>query len=250
MKDFEAHLRKQDLNSIKTLLDEYDRSKKFSACDSFDEVMEQVKMRSSLFNLRLIKLAIKGFPCKEVHEKLHEYRIMKRKYCENTSIRKFEHVSPSSSSSKVLCQECLCGGSNIPVKFKIGSAMKHGKTVEHIVKCAKDLFDCYYNHLSEMNREHGSEYVTWNLPVNVASHAIGCAKERKDVLNEHGVDKVTILKDVDLFSSEKVYKTSTLIMLHFEVIVCLYIYLRSCSCRESWKLHSRLLKRRKRCRLV
>ena len=209
MKDFEAHLRKQDLTSLKTLLDEYDRSKKFSAYESFDEVMKQVKMRSSLFNLWLIKLAIKGFPCEEVREKVDEYRTMKRKYSKNTSICNFEHVSSCPPSKG---QVCVCGGSSIPVEFKISSAMKHGKTVEHIVKCAKDLFDCYYNHLSEMNREHGSEYVTWNLPVNVASHAIGCAKERKDVLKEHGVDKVTILKDVDLFSSEKVHKINALII--------------------------------------
>ena len=174
MTEFEAHLCKQNPDRLKTLFDEYDRSKKFrSACDSFDEVMKQVKMRSSLFNLRLIKLAIKCFPCEEVCKKVEEYRSMKKKYCMNTSIRNFEHTSSCPPSKS---QVCVCGGSSILVKFNISAAMECGKTVEDIVECAKGLFGNFYGHLSEMNRVQQSQFVTWNLPLDVASDAVRRAK--------------------------------------------------------------------------
>ena len=202
---FEDHLRKQNLNRLTRFLDRYDHSEKFSACKSFDEVMELFKRHSSLFNLRLIKQATKGFDCEaEVCEKvIEEYCFQKNTYCRNTSIRNFEHTSSwPSSKSKV----CVCGGSSILVKCKISAAMEREKTVEDIVKCAKGLFGDFYNHLSEMNRAHyKSQFVTWNLPMDVASDAVRRAKAHLNILNEYGVDKVTILEDVDLFSFEMVY---------------------------------------------
>ena len=204
MKILEVHLRKQDPDRLKTLLDEYDRSKKFSACESFDGVMEQVKMRSNLFNLRLINLATKCFPCKEVCEEVYEYCSKKNQYCKKTSIRNFENTSCRLPSKG---QVCICGGSSILVKFNISAAMECGKTVEDIVECAKELFGDFYSHLSEMNRVHyESEFVTWNLPLNVASNAVRRARANLNILGGHGVDKVIILEDVDLFPfDEMVY---------------------------------------------
>ena len=139
-------------------------------------------------------MAAKSFPCaEEVHEKLDEYRFKQKEYCKNTRIRNFEHKSS--------CQECVCGGSSILVKFYISAAMECEKTVNDIIECAKGLFGIYYKRLSEMNRVHGLQYVTWSLPSDVASDAIGRAKAaERNILSKHGVDKITILEDVDLFS--------------------------------------------------
>ena len=90
------------------------------------------------------------------------------------------------------CQICQ----RICVKFisKVAKATAHEKVLDDIDSLAKDAFGPSYNYLTPMSRYPSSEYITWGIPKIRVADCILWAQAHLPMLNEHGVEEVTVGK--------------------------------------------------------
>ena len=80
------------------------------------------------------------------------------------------------------------------VHFKVAKTTAHEKVLYDIDSLAKDVFGPSYNYLTPMGRFPSSDCITWGIPKSRVADCILWAQAHLPMLNEHGVEEVTVGK--------------------------------------------------------
>ena len=171
-----------DLDEVKFFISKLVHDLDLRNCDSPEKLIEQLNSHVHVFKVSLIKQVVEKFPNEEVLMCLHNYQKMKQLFLCGTRIVKFCSQLPD--LPKDMCK----------IHFKVAKATAHEKVLDDIDSLAKDAFGPSYNYLTPMSRYPSSEYITWGIPKIRVADCILWAQAHLPMLNEHGVEEVTVGK--------------------------------------------------------
>ena len=172
-----------DLDEVKFFIGQLMHDLDLRNCDSPDKLIEQLKSQVHVFKISLIQQIVEKFPNEEVQACLTTYQNKKQRFLSGTRIVNFHSpIMPSLPDDR--CE----------VHFKVTKATAHGKALADIDSLAREAFGPCYNYLTPMSRYPSSEYITWGIPENHVADCILWAQAHLPLLNEHGVEEVTVGK--------------------------------------------------------
>ena len=175
-----SYLATLNLEDVKLFLNEILRWLNFSDCNSHNEVFKHLKSRSvNMLQILPIQQIVHKFPDDDMCTCVTTYSESQEHYLSSTCIDDFDNTTPEMLALSIeMCK----------VQFKVTNP--RSRTLKSIIKIARKVFGNWYNYLTEMNKEPGSEFVTWAISKTHVVEYVKRAKASLTYLNEHEVEAI------------------------------------------------------------